>query len=162
YWGGALLALELDLELRRGSAGRVGLSEVLWRLRGRPTVTLGEFGRAVDEVAGAPLWRAVARAHLQGQALARAPALPGALGLWRLRGGPPAPLGAFGRAVDEVAGAPLWRAVAPEPPQGQALARAPALLGALGIGPAGLDDEAPAAAWRQRLAPPPGALTPGN
>lgn len=108
YWGGALLALELDLELRRGSSGRVGLSEVLWRLRGRPAVSLGEFGRAVDEVAGAPLWRAVARKHLQGQALARAPVL----------------------------------------------------LGALGIGPAGLDDEAPAAAWRQRLAPSPAAATP--
>lgn len=107
YWGGALFALELDLELRRGSEGRVGLSEVLRRLRGRPSVTLKDFGRGVDEVAGAPLWAAVAAKHRQGQALARSEAL----------------------------------------------------LGALGILPAGLDDEAPAAAWRARLAAPeaPGA-----
>lgn len=81
YWGGALLALELDLELRRASEGRVGLEHVLADLRPRRSVTLREFGAALDARAGVPIWAAVRDAHLGGQALERGAPLLRSLGI---------------------------------------------------------------------------------
>jgi hypothetical protein len=81
YWGGALLALELDLELRRATKGRVGLEQVLADLRPRRGVTLHEFGAAVDARAGVAIWAAVRDAHLNGQALERGRPLLRSLGI---------------------------------------------------------------------------------
>lgn len=81
YWGGALLALELDLEIRRATEGKRGLEHVLAQLRARPGVTLGELGAAVDAMAGVEIWRAIRRAHLRGQALKRGTALLRSLGI---------------------------------------------------------------------------------
>lgn len=81
YWGGALLALELDLELRRATEGKVGLEDVLADLRPRRAVTLSQFGAAVDARAGVPIWAAVRDAHLNGQALERGSRLLRSLGI---------------------------------------------------------------------------------
>ena len=81
YWGGALLALELDLELRRATEGASGLEHVLADLRSERAVSLRALGAAVDARAGVPIWAAVRDAHLKGQALERGQALLKTLGI---------------------------------------------------------------------------------
>jgi len=81
YWGGALLALELDLELRRATEGKVGLEQVLADLRSERQVSLRALGAAIDARAGVPIWAAVRDAHLNGQALERGRPLLRSLGI---------------------------------------------------------------------------------
>lgn len=97
YWGGALLALEVDLEIRRATEGKRGLEHVLAALRPRGSVTLREFGRSVDALAGVAIWEQIRRAHLEGQALRRAKPLLRGLGI-----GP-------GGALDSKAPGAKWR-----------------------------------------------------
>jgi hypothetical protein len=70
YWGGAMVALELDLELRRAGSS---LDAALRSLRER-VVRLEALRAVIDAVVPGAFERVVAR-HLEGPALARAPAL---------------------------------------------------------------------------------------
>jgi hypothetical protein len=82
YWGGALFALELDLELRRRAGGEGGLDALLEELLAAGSeATLEGFARAVDRAAGAPLWAELEASHLEGPALGSAGRLLGRLGL---------------------------------------------------------------------------------
>jgi len=111
YWSGALLALHLDVELRRLTDNRVCLESVLERLgEAGPTSTQQAFGATVDALAGQPLFDAVLRRHLSATAFAEEQPLRDALGVKGEAGGlqfVPAPLapvrealmvGACGRA----------------------------------------------------------------
>ncbi len=82
YWTGALVALHLDVELRRLTGNARGLDDVLELLAGRgSTSTLEAFGVAVDEVAGRPLFEALLARHLTRPAFAERDALLEALGV---------------------------------------------------------------------------------
>jgi hypothetical protein len=82
YWAGALLCLELDLELRRATGGRSALEDVLERLvREGSTSTVQRFGEVVDELAGVPVFERVRARHAQGPALGRAPQILAYLGV---------------------------------------------------------------------------------
>ena len=81
YWGGALFALDLDLELRRASGG-AGLLTLLARLReGGPVCDEAAFAAAADRLAGRPLFAELLARHLEGPAFARRDVLLGELGV---------------------------------------------------------------------------------
>jgi hypothetical protein len=96
YWSGALLALHLDVELRRLTGNRECLEAVLERLGEKgPTSTQEDFGATVDALAGQPLFEAVLRRHLSAPAFSEQQALLDSLGVQLLPEGPrfvPAPL----------------------------------------------------------------------
>lgn len=82
YWTGALVALHLDVELRRATGNRHGLEAVLERLaESGSTATLDEFGTAVDALAGRPLFHALLSRHMSQPAFAEQEALLEALGV---------------------------------------------------------------------------------
>ena len=82
YWGGALLAVELDLELRRVSAGRVSLTGLLRGLRQESRVwSPGEVAARFDAVAGTGAFERLAAPHLDGLPFARLEPLLEALGV---------------------------------------------------------------------------------
>jgi hypothetical protein len=88
YWGGALFAVELDLELRRATGGRAGLPTLLARLRAAgPVCDLAAVAAAVDRLAGAPLFARLLALHLEGPACARLEPLLSALGIRSEPGG---------------------------------------------------------------------------
>ncbi|MDQ3264781.1 MAG: hypothetical protein M3Y59_14115 [Myxococcota bacterium] len=65
YWGGAAILLELDVAIRRASGEARSLDSALELLgQGGFTATLEEFGAAVDEAAGQPLWEQLTRQRL--------------------------------------------------------------------------------------------------
>ncbi len=83
YWAGALIALELDLELRRATNHERGLEDVLAALvKEGSTSTVEGFGETVDALAGRPVFREVLDRHERGgPALARTELLLGAVGV---------------------------------------------------------------------------------
>ncbi|HBP17716.1 MAG TPA: hypothetical protein DEA08_07980 [Planctomycetes bacterium] len=81
YWGGAFLMLELDLELRRRSEGRVTLDHVVARVLPKGRITSKDFAAAVDALAESPLWAEVGRPHLEEALMSRAPELLARLGV---------------------------------------------------------------------------------
>lgn len=81
YWGGAFLMLELDLELRRRSQGKVSLDHVVERLLPQERIKSEDFAAAVDAVAGEPLWKEIGRPHLREGLMSRAPDLLARLGV---------------------------------------------------------------------------------
>jgi hypothetical protein len=82
YWTGALVALHLDVELRRVTGNTRGLDDVLERLaESGPAATFDAFGSAVDAIAGRPLFHEVLSRHLPRPALAELPPLLEALGV---------------------------------------------------------------------------------
>jgi len=82
YWTGALVALHLDVELRRVTGNARGLDAVLERLaESGPVATFDGFGAAVDAIAGRPLFQAVLSRHLPRPALAELAPLLEALGV---------------------------------------------------------------------------------
>ncbi len=82
YWAGALLCLEVDVELRRATQNRHALEDVLEALlREGPSSTVNRFGEVVDALAGRPLFEEVLARHTEGQALARAQAVLSAMGI---------------------------------------------------------------------------------
>jgi hypothetical protein len=96
YWGGALFALHLDMELRQRSNNQHCLEEVLERLGGSGSLsTLEAFGAEVDAVAGQPLFHSLLERHLPRPAFAEQQALLRSLGVLPVAGGvqlTPAPL----------------------------------------------------------------------
>lgn len=69
YWGGALVVLEVDVAIRRATGGRRSLDDVLELLATRGISSSPEaFGEAVDEVAGAKVWEAIAPRRLAAPA----------------------------------------------------------------------------------------------
>jgi hypothetical protein len=89
YWGGALLALDLDLTLRRATDGRVALDDVVFELRRRErAATLDDLRQVVDALAGRRVFAGVLARHRDGPCLATAPDLLERLGVverWRGR-----------------------------------------------------------------------------
>ncbi|MCY1079975.1 hypothetical protein [Archangium lansingense] len=84
YWTGALVALHLDVELRRVPGNTRGLDEVLERLAASGSIaTFDGFGAAVDSVAGRPLFHEVLSRHLTRPAFAELEPLLEALGVER-------------------------------------------------------------------------------
>jgi hypothetical protein len=82
YWTGALFVLHLDVELRRSTGNHQGLEEVLERLaRAGSTASLDDFARAVDAVAGRPLFQALLSRHLSAPSFSEQEALLQALGV---------------------------------------------------------------------------------
>ena len=82
YWAGALICLEVDVELRRATGGQHALEDVLATLRREGgTSTVRRFGEVVDALAGQPLFDEVLERHSKGPVLARADALLRALGV---------------------------------------------------------------------------------
>ncbi|WP_342374933.1 hypothetical protein NVS55_26895 [Myxococcus stipitatus] len=82
YWTGALLALHLDVEIRRATGNRRHLEDVLELLAERgPSSTLGAFGVAVDAIAGRPLFDALLARHLKRAAFVEQEGLLQALGV---------------------------------------------------------------------------------
>ncbi len=82
YWSGALLALHLDVELRRLTDNRACLDSVLERLgETGPTSTQEAFAAAVDALAGQPLFESVLRRHLSAPAFTEESPLLDALGV---------------------------------------------------------------------------------
>lgn len=82
YWTGALLALHLDVEIRRATGNRRHLEDVLELLAERGhSSTLGAFGVAVDAVAGQPLFDALLARHLKRAAFVEQEGLLQALGV---------------------------------------------------------------------------------
>jgi predicted metalloprotease with PDZ domain len=82
YWTGALVALHLDVELRRVTGNARGLDAVLERLaESGPVATFEDFGVAVDAIAGRPLFQEVVSRHLSQPALAELEPLLEALGV---------------------------------------------------------------------------------
>lgn len=83
YWGGALFALELDLELRRITRGKVGLPELLAQLCAEvgAECDLAAVAAKVDAVAGQPLFKRLCERHLDGEPLALKDELFPALGV---------------------------------------------------------------------------------
>lgn len=82
YWTGALVALHLDVELRRVTGNTRGLDEVLERLAASgPVTTFDAFGAAVDAIAGRPLFHEVLSRHLPRPAFAELEPLLEALGV---------------------------------------------------------------------------------
>ncbi|REG28781.1 hypothetical protein ATI61_108323 [Archangium gephyra] len=82
YWTGALVALHLDVELRRLTGNTRGLDDVLERLaESGPAATFDAFGAAVDAIAGRPLFHEVLSRHLPRPALAELEPLLEALGV---------------------------------------------------------------------------------
>ncbi|HEX5747030.1 MAG TPA: hypothetical protein VFZ09_12360 [Archangium sp.] len=82
YWTGALVALHLDVELRRVTGNTRCLDDVLERLaESGPAATFDAFGAAVDAVAGRPLFHEVLSRHLPRSALAELAPLLEALGV---------------------------------------------------------------------------------
>ena len=82
YWTGALFALHLDVELRRATQGAGGLETVLERLTAAGSTSSVEgFGRAVDAVAGRPLFQALLARHWRRPAFADQGALLKTLGV---------------------------------------------------------------------------------
>jgi len=82
YWGGAVFALELDLELRRTTGGARSLDDALARLADAgPTARLEDLSRVVDGLAGEPLFDRLLARHLEGPALEEADGILGALGV---------------------------------------------------------------------------------
>lgn len=80
YWGGALFAVELDLELRR-ACGK-GLPHLLAGLRAAgPTCAREEFAAAIDRQAGRPIAERLLEAHLAGPAFSRLDGLLADLGV---------------------------------------------------------------------------------
>ena len=83
YWGGTLVALELDLAIRQASDGARSLDDALAALRagGRPA-SLDALAAAVDAAAGRPVYAEVTQALLRGgPALADGPQRLKALGI---------------------------------------------------------------------------------
>jgi predicted metalloprotease with PDZ domain len=66
YWGGALFALELDVELRRAGSSLDAVLGAL--LRTGPEASLEDFSREVDALAGRALYAELATNHLEGHA----------------------------------------------------------------------------------------------
>lgn len=89
YWGGALLALDLDLTLRRATEGRVALDDAVFELRRRERAArLDDLRQVVDALAGRRVFAAVLARHRDGPCLATAPDLLERLGIvehWRGR-----------------------------------------------------------------------------
>ncbi|WP_257458198.1 M61 metallopeptidase family protein [Archangium lipolyticum] len=82
YWTGALFALHLDVELRRTTGNRHGLEDVLERLAAAgSTASLEDFTRAVDAVAGRPLFQALLSRHMSAPSFSEQDALLQALGV---------------------------------------------------------------------------------
>lgn len=81
YWGGALFALELDVEIRRTSGGERSLDTVLAALREEDSVTTERFGEEVDEQAGQPIYARLSQSHLDEPAFAGAEKLLQRLGI---------------------------------------------------------------------------------
>lgn len=84
YWAGALLMLELDVAIRDASHGARSLDDVLDLLGRRgPTATIGDFQRAVDEVAGRQVYETIVAPHRTGPVFADLEALLARLGIRR-------------------------------------------------------------------------------
>ncbi|MFY0524104.1 hypothetical protein ACN28I_13350 [Archangium gephyra] len=82
YWTGALVALHLDVALRRATGNTRCLDDVLERLaESGPVATFDDFGAAVDAIAGRPLFWKVLWRHLDRPALAAQAPLLEALGV---------------------------------------------------------------------------------
>lgn len=88
YWSGALFALDLDVRLRRVTHNARGLDAVLDLLATtHPVATLEDFGAAVDQVAGQPLFQALLDQHWTRPAFAEQAGLLQALGVKVVTGG---------------------------------------------------------------------------
>lgn len=88
YWSGALFALHLDVQLRRVTHGARGLESVLDLLATtHPVATLEDFGAAVDQVAGQPLFQSLLAQHWKRPAFAEQAPLLQALGVESRPGG---------------------------------------------------------------------------
>ncbi|MBX5482893.1 MAG: hypothetical protein IRZ16_13785 [Myxococcaceae bacterium] len=83
YWAGALIALELDVEIRRATFGRRSLDDALALLARRgSTASVGSFARAIDETAGAKIFERVVDARSEEPVFARSAALLERLGIF--------------------------------------------------------------------------------
>ncbi len=81
YWGGALVALGLDVELRRTTKGAHCLDDVLAALLARGDSSPDAFAREVDAQAGTPIYARVVSEHFTDPALSCADEVLGALGI---------------------------------------------------------------------------------
>lgn len=77
---GAVVALHLDLELRRATQGKSSLSQLLTTF-GTVPISVADFGRAYDAAAGQALYESVMRPHQAGLNLRERHDLFSALGL---------------------------------------------------------------------------------
>lgn len=88
YWAGALIALELDVGIREATGNARSLDDVLETLATvGQTSSVEAFGRAVDVVAGRPVFEAILERRRRGEALSAADEVLRRLGVFRGEGG---------------------------------------------------------------------------